>query len=35
MSGEVDKATDEPGAERVRAQQGYGGSGDMDREVGA
>ncbi|KAJ4983806.1 hypothetical protein SVAN01_10726 [Stagonosporopsis vannaccii] len=35
VSGEADKATDEPSAERERGQQGYGGARDMRRDVGA
>lgn len=35
VSGEADKATDEPSAAEERRAQGYGGSRDMDRTVGA
>ena len=32
---EADKATDEPSAAQERREQGYGGSKDMDRNIGA
>lgn len=34
-TGEADKATDDPSAAQERRQQGYGGSKDMDRSIGA
>lgn len=34
-TGEVDRATDDPSAARERRVQGYGGSKDMDRTIGA
>lgn len=35
VTGEADKATDEPSAAKERREQGYGGNKDMDRTIGA
>ncbi|KAF3048094.1 hypothetical protein E8E12_010251 [Didymella heteroderae] len=35
VTGEADKATDDPSAAEERRAQGYGGSKDMDRTIGA
>ncbi|KAF1925462.1 uncharacterized protein M421DRAFT_242784 [Didymella exigua CBS 183.55] len=35
VTGQADKPTDETSAEKQRREQGYGGSKDMDRTIGA
>lgn len=35
VTGEADKATDEDSTAKERREQGYGGSKDMDRTIGA
>jgi len=35
VTGEADKATGDDSAAKARREQGYGGSKDMDRTIGA